>query len=77
MSCQHHRDEVEADKIMVAAMTNQAPVNIEGYVVVAIMSDGTKALASNACCHHHAVDAVCDLHDAAGPACPSPQASLN
>lgn len=77
MSCQQHRDEVEADKVMVAAMTEQAPGSIEGYVVVAVLHNGNKVMASNACCHHHAVDQVIDLHDVAGPACTSPQASLN
>jgi hypothetical protein len=40
---------------MVAAIVEQPVDNVEGYIVIAPLADGTTAVASTRCCLHHAL----------------------
>lgn len=77
MEYQHDPEAVATDRLMVAAIADQPYDNVLGYVVVAELSDGRGVTVSNFCCSRHAQELVLDMLDSSGPACTSPQTSLN
>ncbi len=53
--------EAEVDMTLVAGVTGMHPSVMDGYIVLAMLKDGSCAMATNACCVHHAAHEMAGL----------------